>query len=274
MSGTEREIPAPEAGTADHGAGESTPAPGKAPWKALRKARKTDGPRSAAAAPKAKNAAARRADARRDAAKRFFSSPVLFVAGLACMPALLFNPSPLLRVAQAGLFLLYAWSGGKRIRPLFIAIASATIVGFNLLIPVGRVLATWGSFRLTEGALMVGIERAATLEGLILLSRATIRSDLKLPGGFGSLLAEAFRLFELISERRGTFDRRDPIGSIDLMMLELSGEVRIGTGRDAQAGEVPIAAPPAPGRRGRGYALLFLGVAASWALFGLSYLTA
>jgi len=205
------------------------------------------------------------AEKRKQRSARLFSSPVLFAVGIAAMPALLFNPSPFARVCQAALFGLLVTASGKKARPLPMLITSVTIIACNLLVPFGRVIAEWGSFRLTEGALLAGIERAATLEGLILLSRATIRSDLRLPGGFGGLLAESFRIFESISERKGTFDRKDPIGSIDSLMLALSEE-QMGELRGA-SGAANSAIQRRRGDSARGYLILALCLLAAWALF-------
>ena len=97
-----------------------------------------------------------------------------------------------------------------------------TIIVFNLIIPYGKVLFTVGIFKITEGALMTGIQRAATLEGLIMLSRLTVRRDLKLPGSFGELIGESFRLFALITESKPRITVKNLMADIDRLMLDLS----------------------------------------------------
>jgi hypothetical protein len=54
-----------------------------------------------------------------------------------------------------------------------------------------------------------------------MLSRATIRPDLKLPGTFGALIGESFRMLEQINERKGIINRKNIIGGIDQLMIEL-----------------------------------------------------
>lgn len=166
--------------------------------------------------------AAERRGRRKDAALRLFSSRALFLAGIAAMPAFLFNPSLESRAAQFFYFWALVVAVGKRNSAVLTLAMSAGIVAFNLFVPYGAVLATLGPFPITEGALRSGLEKALTLEGLILLSRATIRSDLRLPGRFGAVIGESFRYFELISEKKGMVDRKDPIGGIDALMVALS----------------------------------------------------
>jgi heptaprenyl diphosphate synthase len=138
-------------------------------------------------------------------------------------PALVFNPSPYLRVFQFFFFWFLAWLSGKKNNPQITILVILTIILFNLLVPYGRVLFSVGVFRITSGALLAGIQRAVTLEGLIMLSRTVIRRDLRLPGAFGELIGESFRIFALIQERKNTITRKNFIESIDNLMIELSG---------------------------------------------------
>jgi heptaprenyl diphosphate synthase len=138
------------------------------------------------------------------------------------MPALLFNPDTVCRTAQFILFWFLAWLAGKKNNPALTLLAIFVITAFNLLVPYGRVLASWGIFRITEGALMTGLRRAVTLEGLIMLSRAAIRQDLRFPGSFGALIGESFRLLALIRDRKQSVARKNWMGDIDRLMIELS----------------------------------------------------
>jgi hypothetical protein len=54
-----------------------------------------------------------------------------------------------------------------------------------------------------------------------MLSGTFIRADLRLPGAFGDLLGESFRLFALLEERKTIFKRRHIIEGIDDLLLEL-----------------------------------------------------
>jgi hypothetical protein len=97
----------------------------------------------------------------------------------------------------------------------------AGIVFVHLLAPYGKVLFAIGPLRVTRGSLLAGLEKAITLEGLLMLSRACVRGGLKLPGTVGSLLGESLRLLELMRERKGIITKRHFIAGIDRLMLEL-----------------------------------------------------
>jgi heptaprenyl diphosphate synthase len=95
-------------------------------------------------------------------------------------------------------------------------------VAFNLIVPYGQVLFSIGRFRITIGALMTGIQRAVTLQGLIMLSRLAIRRDLHIPGKFGELLGESLKYYALIMSSRKRITRKNLVGDIDQMMIDLS----------------------------------------------------
>jgi len=80
------------------------------------------------------------------------------------------------------------------------------------------------------------VAKALALVGMIAASQFSIRPDLRLPGSFGGLLARSLMYFQLIMAQRRRIDRRDVVGSIDTVLLEVHG-----------AGAVPRdAAAPAP----------------------------
>jgi len=151
-----------------------------------------------------------------------FSARALFITGLILMPALLFSPVAFFRIAIFLFFWFLAWLCGKKNNPLITILVIFFIVAFNLIIPHGQVLFTIGAFRVTSGALALGIHRAFTLAGLIMLSRITIRRDLKLPGLFGELIGESLRLYSIIMNQRHRITRKNLIADIDNMMVELS----------------------------------------------------
>ncbi|MDR1210939.1 MAG: hypothetical protein LBK40_01775 [Spirochaetaceae bacterium] len=204
--------------------------------------------------------------ARRGWYQRLFSSRDLFIAGLIIMPALLFNPVPLFRVVQFLLFWFLAWSCGKRNNPLVTLLIIVFIVAFNLLIPYGRELYSIGNFRITQGALMEGIKRAVTLEGLIMLSRVTIRQDLRLPWSLGRLIGDSFRIFEEITERKGAIDRKNIAGSLDALLVELSDDKASG-GQGGEGADAQGAASGGKRRRASspaGYCILVFVILLSW----------
>jgi heptaprenyl diphosphate synthase len=182
---------------------------------------------------------------RREAYENIFSARALFAAGLLIMPSLVFNPSTEFRMIQFLFFCLLVLISGKKINFIFTILIIACIVAFNLIIPYGRVLFSIGAFKITSGALKAGIHRAVTLEALVMLSKVTIRQDLKIPGAFGELLGESLRLFSVIMNRKNHITGKNLIEEIDSLMLELSGEdihqPAVRKGRTKPAGYIILA---------------------------------
>ncbi|MDR1586470.1 MAG: Gx transporter family protein [Treponema sp.] len=184
---------------------------------------------------------------RRQRWNELFGSTELFIAGLIMMLFLVFNPSPLLRVPQFLFFCFLAWCSGKRNNPLVTALVMASIVFFNLLAPHGKILAALGPLRITGGSLLSGFGKALTLEGLVMLSGACVKTDLKLPGRLGALLGESFRLLELMRGWKMTIRRGHIIEGIDRLMLELDAAA----GTEAASSAANTAAGNTPKRKFR-----------------------
>jgi heptaprenyl diphosphate synthase len=193
-------------------------------------------------------------DKRRKVYEGLFSAKALCIAGLIIMPALLFNPFIPFRILQFLLFWFLAWLSGKKNNPIFTILIIFFITALNLIVPYGAILYSIGKFKITAGALMVGIQRAVTLEGLIMLSRVTIRRDLKIPGLFGEMIAESFRIFSVIMNQRHRITRKNLMNDIDQMMLDLSGN------------DLEIIRPdaPAPKTKPAGFVIIVLTAILSW----------
>ncbi len=188
---------------------------------------------------------------RQERSLALFAGRDLFLAGLLVLPAFLFNPSTVARLVQ---FLLF-WAGalllGKKNSTWTTLTVMLGIVAFNLFVPYGRVLAQIGPFRITQGALLGGFEKALTVEGLVMVSKAAIRADLRLPGAFGLLIGDAFRMFERLSDQRRDVDWRDPLAALDQLLLQLSAD------------ELPAPTGPTPGTPA-GRLILAVAVALAW----------
>lgn len=190
---------------------------------------------------------------------QLFGAAALCIAGLIIMPAMLFNPSPLFRAAQFLGFWFLCWLAGKKNNPLITLLIIAGIVGFNLIIPYGKIIFGIGNFNITYGALMTGIQRAATLEGLIMLSRLTVRRDLRLPGRFGELIGESFRLFAQITDSKPHITVKNLMADIDQLMLDLGNNNDCGQEKTASAKTKPA-----------GFAILAAVVIFAWFLLVLA----
>jgi hypothetical protein len=105
------------------------------------------------------------------------------------------------------------------------------VVLCNLFPPYGKILAEAGPFTIALGSLEGGVRKAVNLEGLLMLSRAAVPARLALPGSFGRLLSETFRILEQLNGRKGRFRLRGPDGKfsglaerLDALFIELGGE--------------------------------------------------
>jgi heptaprenyl diphosphate synthase len=119
--------------------------------------------------------------------------------------------------------------------------------------------------RITQGSLLAGLGKAVTLEGLVMLSAACVKSDLRLPGSLGLLLGESFRLLELLRNKRALIRRGRVIEGIDQMMLELEAEPKAESGGIA-AGIAPLTGRP---KQQAASLLLLAGMTALTAAIGV-----
>ena len=180
-----------------------------------------------------------------------FSSGALAVAGLCMIPALLLNPDTNTRVIQFLFFWFLAWLSGKKNNPFITVSVMLGIVLFNLLVPYGEVIYSIGPLKITSGALQGGVRRAVTLEGLFMLSRCCVRRDLRLPGIFGKIVGESFRIFSRLAEEKKLLSRENWIGRLDGLLVSY-GEGAFPAGKNQQplnanekpeiTGETPV--PP------------------------------
>jgi heptaprenyl diphosphate synthase len=171
-----------------------------------------------------------------------FRADELFVCGVLLAAVFLYDGSMPGHALQFLFFCLLAFLLGKKNNYIATATLMASVVFFGLLVPHGKVLYSLGPLSITEGSLSSSFERAVTLSGLMVLSRAFIEGDLRLPGSFGRLLSRTLMLLELMREKNplrrsvqaktaGQGKRAAPVKSakdkagimarIDAMMLEL-----------------------------------------------------
>ncbi len=148
-----------------------------------------------------------------------FAPGALAATGLLCSLAFLFQPLLSLKAVLFSLFLLAALASGKRISLGATIVVSLGIIAANLLVPIGQVVLDLGGFKITRDALRGGIEKALTFEGLLYISKATIRPGIRLRGRFGSIVARAFVYFDRIIEYRGKPRAATFFADADSLML-------------------------------------------------------
>ena len=143
------------------------------------------------------------------------------LGGLALAPSFVLGSSLAVVAAQLAAMLALAGAAGLRLRLLRTGTFSTVVVVFNLLSPAGRVLLTVASLPITVGALALGLERAATLTSLLVLSKLAIRPGLRLPGRLGALTTLTLGyLRELLALPVAEMVRR-PTARLDELLVRL-----------------------------------------------------
>lgn len=207
--------------------------------------------------------AERAASARLLRKKRFealFSPWAAALAGATIAFAFLFENS---LPVKAGMFLAFiaaAHFSGKRLSAGTTIVVSAGIVLTNLLVPSGLVLARIGPLTITRFALMEGIMKALTFEGLMLLSKASIMQGLRLPGKLGGIVGAAFLYYDRIIEYKGRIRASTLSADADAMMSAVWEKENLSEAGEAGEARASAHNPTAAGRKG--YAILIVAVLA------------
>ena len=158
---------------------------------------------------------------RRERWESMFDPARLALAGVALSAALLAQPHLAGRVAMLLAAAFAAWLSGRRLSPLMTMLVLASIVGANLLVPLGKKLASFGPMTITQIALLEGLEKAITFEALMFISKACLGPALRLPGKFGAFFAEALRGYDRILERKGSVRMATFFKDIDEILLSV-----------------------------------------------------
>ena len=191
---------------------------------------------------------------------RHFAPQHLFLTGALLIPAFLFQPNLLVRVGQVLLFAQLATANGKRIKWIYFVVMVSSITVFNLFTPFGEILFTVGPLSITRGALQSGLEKGFTIVGLVFVSLASIRPDLRLPGRLGGMIGRVFYYFERVIEGKKRIRPRRLIESLDEILFEL---YRPGERRAEADG-------PLRSTTTLGYAAMAMLVGLNWALVFLA----
>ncbi len=163
---------------------------------------------------------------RRERWETTFDPARLALTGVVLSLALLFQPGMTGRIALLAGAAFAAWLSGRRLSPLTTLLVMAGIVGANLLVPVGRKLATIGPLAITELALNDGIRKAVTFEALMFISKACLGSNLSLPGKFGTFFAEALRGYDRILEQKARVKLNGFLTIIDNILLSVYDDIQ------------------------------------------------
>lgn len=146
---------------------------------------------------------------------------IRIAAGLLMIPAFLLQPGLVVQGLQVFFLIVLAAMHGRKIRVVMITVVLASITAMNLLQENGRVLASIGSFSITLGALLTGLEKAMTLIGMIYLSQYMVSGKPRFPGWFGQLLSKQFLYFEHLVTAWKKPEKGKFIESLDTLLEEM-----------------------------------------------------
>ncbi len=179
---------------------------------------------------------------RRERWEAAFDPSRLAMAGVALSAILLFQPSLAGRVAMLAVAAAAAWLSGRRLSPVTTIVVLASIVGANLLVPLGRKLVSWGPLVITEIALSEGLRKAVTFEALMFISKTCLGPNLRLPGRFGAFFAEALRGYDRILEHKGSVRLATFMKDIDEILNSVYYDQDASRGNRGEVGGAPWSA--------------------------------
>jgi heptaprenyl diphosphate synthase len=124
------------------------------------------------------------------------------------------------KVVLGVFFAFLALLAGKHLRWWYYLILVVSVTFFHLLSPIGKVLLVIGPLTVSSGALENGLIRGVSLTGMIFLSLAAVRPELKFPGGFGGLLSRMFFYFDSILEGKKHLSRKNFLTGLDELLMD------------------------------------------------------
>jgi len=152
------------------------------------------------------------------------TAAIVFFCGLGTLPAFLFQQDLIIKISEAGIFILLNIFFRKKVRIFPPLIAFLSIVFMNLLSPYGKVIADAGFLRVTDGALESGIMKAGTFLGLLYLSKISVTRETAVPGRAGKLITETFYLFEQLTDEWKNIEEKGILQRLDRLLLTIDSK--------------------------------------------------
>ena len=119
------------------------------------------------------------------------------------------------------LLMLASFVRRKKIRILPSVLLTACVTFFALLSPLGKTLTIIRSFRITQDALFIGLQKSAVLVGMVFFSQTIVSYNIMLPGKAGRLIADVLFWFNQLTSQRISFKKGHIIAQIDETLCAL-----------------------------------------------------
>ena len=171
-------------------------------------------------------------------------------------------------IPETAVALALAALSAKRLRPLGNAIFIAAMAAFSALAPRGHVFFSLWFIRLTDTAVIEGLERGLAIVCMVYVSGFSVSRRLRLPGTFGALISGTLSRFNLLMGMRARVKPKDLIGSIDDILFSIHDPDALEDGAEDSppAEETRISEGLSPAATVAGAALAALTLAAAiWA---------
>ena len=119
------------------------------------------------------------------------------------------------------LLMLASFVRRKKIRIVPSVLLTACVTFFTLLSPLGKTLTIIRSFRITQDALFIGLQKSAVLVGMVFFSQTIVSYNITLPGKAGRLIADVLFWFNQLTVQRISFKKGHIIAQIDEILCNL-----------------------------------------------------
>lgn len=144
-----------------------------------------------------------------------------FFAGLLLLTLLFFSKTLPIQLSILGAALILCLAEKQKIHPVTMILSSLGIIVCHSFIPIGRELISIGSFSLTSGALLNGLEKAVFLQSMIFISRWIIQIRIPLPGMIGKTLEASLYIFKHLLKFKERVRLRNIITGVDELLLSI-----------------------------------------------------
>ncbi len=95
------------------------------------------------------------------------------------------------------------------------------IILFNLFPPTGKIILDAFGFEVTAEALLRGINKAVIFEGLIYISKWTLKTEFNFKGRFGSAISDSLNVFNKLLSFKNEINPKNLIPTLDAILLSI-----------------------------------------------------
>ena len=147
---------------------------------------------------------------------------VWFMVTIAIVLVFLFMRNVYVEWICVAVFFIAASIKRKRIVKLLPSVfVTLTVILLALLTPSGKVLYSIGTWRITQGSLINGLQRSGILVGMVFLSQCAISPDLHLPGKFGALLQQVLLYASKLTQTKPQFKKQNLFVTLDTWLVSI-----------------------------------------------------